>query len=364
MARRYVFWGGYGGNNLGDEAILWAMSRLIHRLDPAAEQHVFIPSGVSEAVRAQYAAWDIHVVSGPLLRCFAIFRHARLIVGGGQMIDDSSHGWPVGWSSLFLTANRLCGYRPVVLCVGAEQLTKPLPRFLVRRAYGLAEVITCRDEEASAAVRDTGVPASKVWTTRDVVFSLDRAALPPRSATSGSPRSVAVVVAYDPARVQEDISRYTRLVNGLRNRGFAVELVAHDLRPAYDVQAVREVKAAFPEDSGVRVAPAATVGDVCAIYARVDAVLSARMHPLIMGLLAGTLPVAFGGKAKVKSLLAIAGIPAIAPEGDPLELASRFEAILAERETLLPRLAETADDFRRTVEDTTARALHHNGDSA
>ena len=358
MARRYVFWGGYAGNNLGDEAILWAISGLIRRLDPEAEQHVFIPSGVSAAVAAQYQTWGIHVVSGPLLHCFAIFRRARLIVGGGQMIDDSSHGWPVGWSSVFLTANRLFGFRPLVLCIGAERLTKALPRFLVRRAYGLADVITCRDEESSLAVRETGVPSAKVWTARDVVFSLNRETLPHWTAARREGHTVAVLVAYDPARVQEDVSRYTRLVSGLRASGFFVHLIAHDLREAYDVQAVREVKASFPEDE-VRTAPVATVSEAFEVYARVDAVLSARMHPLIMGMLAGTLPIAFGGKAKVKSLLAISGIPAISADGEPLELASQFEAILAERDQLLPKLAETAASFRRSVEETTAKALAH-----
>ena len=197
MAREYVFWGGYAGNNLGDEAILWAMSRLIRRLDPEATQHVFIPDGVSAAVAAQYAAWDVHVVSGPLLRAMAIFGRARLIVGGGQMIDDSSLGWPVGWSSLFLTANRFFGFRPLVLCIGAEALTKPLARLMVRRAYGLAAVITCRDEESSRAVRATGVPVAKVWTARDVVFSLDRDTLPQWAPGRSDGRTVAVLVAYE-----------------------------------------------------------------------------------------------------------------------------------------------------------------------
>ena len=143
-----------------------------------------------------------------------------------------------------------------------------------------------------------------------------------------------------------------------------MELVAHDLREAYDVQAARTVKMSFRDDDGVRITPALTVDDAFAIYARVDAVLSARMHPLIMGLLAGTLPIAFGGKAKVKSLLAISGIPAINPEGEPATLASQVEALVAERPVLLPQLAETAAVFRRSVEETTARAISHGAATA
>ena len=275
------------------------------------------------------------------------------------MIDDRSLGWPVGWSSLFLTASHLCGERPLVLCVGAEALTRPLPRFLVHHAYGLAEVITCRDEERSAAVRATGVPADQVWTTRDVVFSLDRSILPQWTPASSNGNTLAVVVAYDPARVQEDLARYVRLVTGLRALGFIVELVAHDLRPAYDLHALAVVKASFASDEAVRLAHATTTDDVFTLYARVDAVVSARMHPLIMGALAGTLPIAFGGKAKVRSLLTISGIPAIEPTGEAAALGSQVQSVLSRRHDLLPQLATTIAGFRRNVEDTTARALLH-----
>ncbi len=359
MTQQYVFWGGYAGNNLGDEAILWAMSRLIRTLDPTAAQHVFLPDGVTPAVAEVYRRWNIHVVSGPLLRCLDIFRHARLIVGGGQMIDDRSLGWPVGWSSLFLTASHLCGQRPLVLCVGAEALTRPLPRLLVHYAYGLAEIITCRDEESSAAVRATGVSADRVWTTRDVVFSLDRATLPQWTASSSNGSTLAVVVAHDPARVQEDLARYVRLVAGLRALGFTVELVAHDLRPAYDLHALAVVKSSFALDEAVALAQATTTDDVFALYARVDAVISARMHPLIMGTLAGTLPIAFGGKAKVRSLLTISGMPSIEPTGEASALGPQVQAVLGQRQHLLPQLAATVASFRRDVEDTTARALLH-----
>ena len=360
MAEQYVFWGGYAGNNIGDEAILWAMSQLIRRLDPAAEQHVLHPNGVSAAVEAQYTTWGINVVSGSLPHCLRILSRARLIVGGGQMVDESTRGWPIGWSSIFLIANRLSGIHPLVLCIGAEPLTKAIPRFLVRRAYGLADVITCRDEESSAVVRSTGVNAAKVWTTRDVVFSLDRTQLPQWTTDSSDGQTVAVLIAYDPNRILEKVSNYTELVGALRARGFRVELVAHDLREEYDVHALHDVKSHYSDDPHVNVAHATTVSDAFGIYSRVDAVISARMHPLIMGMLAGTLPVAFGGKAKVKSLLSMSGIPSIAGTDDPLDLVSQFETILAKRQAILLQLANTATAFRSNVEDATARALRQN----
>src|ERR1700689_4771879 len=145
MADAFVIWGGYGGHNLGDEAILWALSRQLRRLEPGARQFVLVPRGGSDRVRDQYAAWKIEVISGSLPFSLQFLRKARLVVGGGQMVDDSSLGWPVGWSSLFLLINWLFGNKPLVLCIGAESLKRRLPRFLVGKVYAMAQVCTCRD---------------------------------------------------------------------------------------------------------------------------------------------------------------------------------------------------------------------------
>ena len=357
MTQRYVFWGGYAGNNLGDEAILWAMSRLIRGLDPMAKQSVFLPDGVSAAVAAQYDAWGIEVVSGSLVSCLLRLRDARLIVGGGQMVDDSSYGWPVGWSSLFLLVNRIFGHRPLVLCIGAEPLRRPLTRWLVRNFYSLAAAITCRDEESTASLQEVGLSSAKVTTTRDVVFSLDRALLPQHASLGAKPRSVALLIAYDPARIRDEISRYSHLVRALRARDFAVKLVAHDLRPDYDPRALREVMQDYAEDPGVTAEAITTVPEAFALYARVDAVVSGRMHPLIMATLAGTLPVAYGGKAKVRSLLRNAPIPSIAADVEPEQAVLQLEAALADKGRLVPELARAVEQFRESVEETTRRAV-------
>jgi polysaccharide pyruvyl transferase WcaK-like protein len=356
VAKRFVFWGGYAGRNLGDEAILWAVSQLLRKLEPAASQCVLIPDGVPAHVEAQYAAWQIEVIKGRMPGCLNILRTARLIVGGGQMVDDTTLGWPVGWSSLFIAINAFFGQKPLVLCIGAEPLKRALPRFLVRHMYGLAKVCTCRDDESTKVLRDAGIAAQKVWTTRDVVFSLDRQLIPQYQAGMSGNHSVAVVIAYDPNRVLDTIPRYTKLIDGLLEYGIDVRLVAHDLRADYDVRARDEIQAMYKDNLRVTAPHARSVDEVLAIYSHSDAVISGRMHPLILASLAGTLPIAFGGKAKVQSLIAMSGIPALV--SDPsTEQALQVQRLLEQRSALLPAIASAVDNFRINVENATERAL-------
>jgi polysaccharide pyruvyl transferase WcaK-like protein len=355
VAKRFVFWGGYGGNNLGDEAILWALSQLLRKFEPTASQYILIPDGVPAHVEAQYRSWQIEVIKGRMPGCLDILRTARLIVGGGQMVDDTTLGWPVGWSSLFIAINAFFGQRPLVLCIGAEALNRALPRFLVHHMYGLAKVCTCRDDDSTRVLRDVGISAQKVWTTRDVVFSLDRRLIPQYQKVNANP-GIAMVVAYDPNRVLDTISRYTKLIDALLECGMDVQLVAHDLRADYDIRARDEIHAMYKNDLRVTAPVARSVDEVLAIYRHSEAVISGRMHPLILASLAGTLPIAFGGKAKVQSLIAMSGIPTLTSDL-PAQQALQVQQLLEQRFDLLPAIASAVDNFRINVENATERAL-------
>ena len=357
MSKSFVIWGGYGGHNLGDEAILWALSRQLRRLEPTAKQYVLVRHDVEDKVRAQYDAWQIEVISGSMSAFLKILRKARLVVGGGQMADDTSLGWPVGWSSLFLFVNWVSGKKPLVTCIGAESLNRPLPRMLVKYIYSLARVCTCRDADSTEVLRRAGISKDKVWTTRDVVFSLDRALLPQwRASEAKSHPKVAMLIAYDPKRIREGTTRSIHLIDALLNVGISVQLVAHDLRTDYDPQAVAEIQARYKDHPDVTTASAQMLEDVLHIYSNVDAVISGRMHPLILASLVGTLPIAFGGKAKVQSLLTMSGIPALSSQ-DQGEQAVQVQQYIAQKQQILPKLADVVADFRNNVELSMAKAL-------
>lgn len=357
MTERIVIWGGYSGNNLGDEAILWALTRLLRKLQPQAEQYVLIPDGVPHHVALVYSTWGLRVVSGKMPGCLDILRHARLIVGGGQMVDDTTLAWPVGWSSVFLAINSFSRQKPLVLCIGAEPLKHPLTRFLVRHFYSKAMACTCRDDESANVLREAGIPSSKVWVTRDVVFSLDREAVPQYQAGDASdPKNVTLVIAYDPNRVVDTIGKYKGLIDGLIERDIVVTVIAHDLRADYDIRARDEIMSHYKDFAMVKTVDVRSVDDVLVVYSRSEAVISARMHPLILASLCGTLPIAFGGKAKVRSLIQLADIPEIRAVNAGRQADDVWE-FLIQRKERLPAIAAAVEGFREIVENVTRRVL-------
>jgi polysaccharide pyruvyl transferase WcaK-like protein len=215
---------------------------------------------------------------------------------------------------------------------------------------------TCRDDESTQVLRDAGISAQKVWTTRDVVFSLDRSLVPQYQAARSVNPKVAMVVAYDPNRVLDAIPRYTKLIDALLGYGMDVQLVAHDLRADYDIRARDEIHAMYKDNLRVTASSAKSVDEVLAIYSHSEAVISGRMHPLILASLAGTLPIAFGGKAKVQSLIAMSGIPTLTSD-IPTQQALQVQQLLLQRSDLLPAIASAVDNFRINVESVTERAL-------
>ena len=357
MVRPFVIWGGYGGHNLGDEAILWALSRQLRRQEPETRQIVLIPGGVSDVTQSQYAAWGIEVHSGTRPFVYRILFRARLVVGGGQMVDDCTPGWPVGWTSVLILINRLLGGTSIILCIGAEPLRRRLARMLVSRVYSLAQVCTCRDDASAELLIDAGVPKDKIRVTRDVVFSLDPAILPRwQPGKPGVSVKVAILVAYDPKRIRENTARLRSLVEVLLQKNISVILVAHDLREGYDRIAVGEIASKFPGHPFLSTFKGNRLEDVMSLYSECDAVISGRMHPLILASLVGTLPIAFGGKAKVQSLLKISSIPALA-DASPQQYAEEIFELMARRDQIQQQLQQQIRCFSADVEQSIAQAL-------
>jgi polysaccharide pyruvyl transferase WcaK-like protein len=353
----YALWGGFGGHNLGDEAILWAMSRLIKKLDPDARIYVLVRGHLTSSVEAVYRALGLTPVSLLSLACLRVLRETRVVGAGGQLLHDKTVAFPLGWTSLLLFFNRLLGKRPLILCIGAEPLQHASMKILAKYCYSLAAFCTCRDPESAAVARNLGIPNGKVLTTKDTVFSLDENLFPKwKSSPNDAPR-ITLVVAYDSTRSHGDVESVSSLIHDLLNTGCLLSLVSHDLRIEYDLGLLIKVEKLFIDDPRVKICRPQTVADVFNVYANSDAVVSTRMHPLILSSLAGTLAIADSNDAKVRSLVAGLGIPALCPSDTPGKKAQSILSFLSSRQTYLQVIASRIPEFRASVERVTAEAL-------
>ena len=356
---KFILWNAFGGHNLGDEAILWALSRQVRRLHPKAKIYALVPRhALMEQAIKVYKDWDVEpVVFGFWNVYFGVLREARLIVGGGHLVDNVSQGKGTAITSSYFLANWLWGKRPMILFVGAEKVTRPIPATLVKYVYGLATIVTCRDPQSTKALNESGIPKEKLVTAKDVVFSLDRSLVPQYDPArqQGLPR-VAMVIAYDRRRMSEPDTASVELTGALLNSGYIVELIAHDIREDYDLGALMRVKAKLGDHRNLVVHNAGTTAEAFYIYSRVDAVISGRMHPLIMGALAGTLPIAYGGRVKVKSLTEMSGIPILKQDTPKTEI-EELGKLLLQRDLYTERISRSIEGFRHEVEAAIEQAF-------
>jgi polysaccharide pyruvyl transferase WcaK-like protein len=353
----FVLWGGFGGYNLGDEAILWSQSLLLRKLRPTAKLCVIVRKTISAQTLQTYADWKLEVIYSGSLRCLKILRQARLVVGGGQLVDDKSLGWPVGWTSLFLLLNRILGRKPIILFIGAEPVARRLTKYLVRFVYSLAQVCVCRDAESLDNLKTIGFPASKLHCGNDVVFSIDRTLLPEGEASTSTLPKIAVLIARDEKQLSDNIDSLNVLTAALVQSGAHVVLVGHDLREAYDIGALSRLEEIHKGNSKVSSHRANSVQDVLKLYSQCVAVISARMHPLILGSLVGALPIAIADTRKVRSLAALLGIPLLNLKEGPERQRVHVAEILARREPQVLEIRRRCQEFGSVVEAMGAEAL-------
>jgi polysaccharide pyruvyl transferase WcaK-like protein len=357
MNEEFVMWGGYGGHNLGDEAILWAMSRLLRKLSPGCIQNVFVRSQLSTHVVEQYKRWDITPIRFGSRSSLKVLSRARLIVGGGQLLDDTLSLWPVGWTSLVLIANAIFRKRPLILCIGAEAVHRKITRFVARRTYSLACVCSCRDSESLEAVRKLGLATNKIVATRDVVFSTERGLLPSRKRKATSVARIVLVVAHDPQRTPGKANFFSELGQEVASLGCEVCFVAHDLRTEYDYGLLLDLEREYVNDPRITISKPTLVDEVLQVYADCDAVISSRMHPLILASLVGTLPIAILGTAKVQSLVNAVGLPAVNRADSATIRGEKISSFLSNKRSYLETIEACVAGFAPIVEATTAQAL-------
>lgn len=320
---RLIAVGFQGFGNVGDEAILCGLERL---LEGAATLDVIV-AGTVAPVRAAPAARRIHpwkLLPTPVaLR--AIRRADAVVIAGGGLVNDY---WPlvIPRYLAWVLATRLMG-RPVVWAgVGVGPVRRRAWRLLAGIAFALSNAVVVRDrasEEAAAGL----VPSARVQVAADPAFALSG----PANQAAGS--GVGVIVRSpapgDERHLERLVAGLAATITGLVERGVRVDVLT--MHPAED-QAIRT---ALREALAGGAGKAVQIDDLsddpntaAAALGSYAALVSARLHGIILGAVAGVPSVAIVYDAKVGAAAELLGLADVAI---PLaELTSaRIDAALA-----------------------------------
>jgi polysaccharide pyruvyl transferase WcaK-like protein len=339
MRRRIALFGNFGVGNLGNEATLQAMMENLRRRLPGLEIRC-ICSGPEKAAR-DYAILAapisaprqgrrrtpttgpaatrppqrtdrapsrlrsvMRMLAQPALEAYRVARgiaalrgcECLIMTGTGMLGDHALQPEIFRWAVIA----KLCRCKLLLVSVGGGLARRPLNRWFVRAAAALAEYRSYRDAVTKECLAAMGADVTNDPVYPDLAFSLRKERLRPGQRPDGRSPVVGVGVMnwYGAGGAGKDTSIYCEylhrvalLVVRLLERGYGVRIligdttydepVRLDLRKALQARGVRF------DVSRVSDEPAASVDELLAQLAAVDAVVSPRFHNLLLAMMLG-----------------------------------------------------------------------------
>ncbi len=278
--------GNYGATNAGDDAIKEAILQnlpagvtpVIFSADPASPTPL-MPLGIRSFLRFRWP------------RSFAALRRCDAVVlgGGGLFQDDRLYAcflwaWQVLWVRLFK--------KPLlILGVGVGPLRTGIGRWLTRWAFRQAALITVRDAQSAALLRELGLDEQKIYTTSDWAFLL-----PAKAATHDRTKNLFIISLRPwPPHNAKIIKEATELIQTLQKQGAQVRLVAMQKIRESDLRLLEPLAAA----TGAPLLTPSFAG-LLDLMAQAEAAIGMRFHFLIAAILTQTpmVPVLYSPKLK------------------------------------------------------------------
>jgi polysaccharide pyruvyl transferase WcaK-like protein len=245
-----------------------------------------------------------------------VARCDMLIIPGTGIVTDRGCGpwvWPYELFKCSAVA-ALCRVELVYLSVGAGPVDRPLSRWFITRGLAMARYRSYRDEDSKRYVAGMGFDSSRDAVYPDLVFGLTAQSLPSAGAEDARTKVVGLGLknysgsgdGNEDAGSRAYLEMMAAFVSWLGTRGYTVRLLIGDVQ--YDEQVRRDLLAKIEsrietERPCVVMQNVPTVSELTRQLAECDAIISPRLHNLILALMLEKPVIALSDLQKVKSLL-------------------------------------------------------------
>jgi len=272
--------------------------------------------------KARTILTKIKEVQEELAFCYEALRFAKefrlLVVGLGGVFDEA---WGGKWGDLYsyfrwAVLARIAGTPFVCLSVGVEEVNTRLAKFFCRATLFLAAYRSFRDAESKQKVEAIGV-TSELHVFPDLAFTLERVNGRGTAADHRNLRAVGVSpMAYCDPRFwpikdfsvyQDYLKKLSSFVCWLLQDGYEVVLFATQIR--MDRWAIEELKALVLEEAPLNLhaqlsdVKLDTVDECLVLLSKLGAVVTSRLHGVILASLVSTPVLAISPASKVDKLM-------------------------------------------------------------
>ncbi|MBD5134230.1 MAG: polysaccharide pyruvyl transferase CsaB [Clostridiales bacterium] len=346
-----VVCGAYGRGNAGDEAILKAVVAELRSIDP--DMPLWVMTRKPKQAKLRY-----RVGAGYTFNPFTFRRHIRKSVlylnGGGSLIQDVTSHRSL-WFYLFtLSSARRSGCKVLMYGCGIGPIIHPGNRRRTARVIDrCVDVITLRDSASREELRALGVTRPQVILAADPAVTLPAA--PPADADAllegmglhprEGEKYLGVTVRPWPG-FEDKVPSFAAAVDHAYERyGLIPVFIPIEGRP--DAAAAQKVAAQLKKAPAHLLPACPTTELAIALYARMDAALSMRLHALIFAAVGGVPLVGVVYDPKVSAFLDDAG----------QDLYSRLEELTPELLCSLVDAAAARRQDRSALDEKTVRLI-------
>ena len=311
--------GYYGYNNLGDEAILAALTQQLRAVAP--EVQIVALSGDPSTTAATLGIQAVDRLGLPAV--WRALRNADLFVsGGGSLLQDVTGLGSVPYYLGLMRLAKLAGARTMMLGQGVGPLGLPTSRWMVGATVRGLDAVTVRDEASRDLLVRCGVPRERVELTADPVL-----ALAPASEARGTelfarvglrPGKPVIGVSVRPwATWYERQLKAFSAVLAQRAEAWDAQILLLPFHRPDDEPLVEELRYCLetrPEAHRPHVAVLEehlSPQDMMALLGKVDLLVGMRLHALIMAAAMATPSFGLVYDPKIAAFADLAGFPTI-----------------------------------------------------
>ena len=167
--KRIMISGYYGFDNLGDEAILGSMIKMIKRINQDIE--ITILSNKAEQTSKRY---DVNAVYRyDIFKIMSTMKRSDIFIsGGGSLLQDVTSMKSVPYYLGLIFLGKVFNLKTIFFAQGVGPLNSKFNRFLVSKILKNTDYISVRDKDSKQLLKEIGINDNVVNLTEDPVYGL------------------------------------------------------------------------------------------------------------------------------------------------------------------------------------------------